>query len=223
MKTVVFFDINGTLIERDERTDLPFSGAVDEVLGIKNAMKGVNTAARSDKDVFLEILTNQNIKFTESLWAKFLEVYKSKLESYKFSDVWRENADAVDFVEKLSKTSVYMSLITGELSMGAEYKLEKIGLWKYFKSGGFGEDGLTRTEIADAALEKAKSDIGDSIDSIWVIGDTVLDIKTARHLGGKVISIATGANTEAELKALYPDYLINRFDEIEIKRLLTEQ
>lgn len=222
MKTVIFFDINGTLIERDERTDLPFSNAVDEVLDIKNAMKGVNTAARSDKDVFLEILTNHSIKFTDKLWARFLEAYKYKLEMYKTSDVWRENVDAVAFVEKLSKTPVYLSLITGELSMGAQYKLEKIGIWNYFKSGGFGEDGLTRSEIADAALEKAKSDIGDSIESIWVIGDTSLDIKTARHLGGKIISIATGANTEAELKALYPDYLINRFEEIELNRLLTE-
>jgi phosphoglycolate phosphatase-like HAD superfamily hydrolase len=223
MKTIVFFDINGTLIERDERTDLPFSNAVDEVLGIKNAMKDVNTAARSDKDVFLEILTNHNMKFTEALWDKFVDAYTLKLEAYKFTDVWRPNADAIEFVEKLANTSVYMSLITGELSMGAQYKLEKIGLWKHFKSGGFGEDGLTRSEIADAALEKAKMDIGDSIDSIWVIGDTLLDIKTARHLGGKVISIATGANTEAELKALYPDDLINRFEEIDINRLLTEQ
>lgn len=223
MRIVVFFDINGTLIERDERTDLPFSNAVDDVLGIKKTMKGVNTAARSDKDVFLEILANHNVKYTESLWAKFLEVYKLKLEEYKFTDVWRQNVDAVAFVEKLAQTPVYLSLITGELSMGAEYKLEKIGLWKYFKSGGFGEDGLTRSEIADAALEKAKSDIGDTFESIWVIGDTLLDIKTARHLGGKVISIATGANTEVDLKALYPDYLINKFEEINIKTIMTER
>lgn len=223
MKTVIFFDINGTLIERDERTDLPFSNTVDDVLGIKNAMKGVDTAARSDKDVFLEVLTNHKMKFTEGMWTKFLETYELKLEEYKFTDVWRENVDAVKFVERLAQTPVYMSLISGELSMGAKFKLEKIGLWQYFKSGGFGEDGLTRSEIADAALEKAKNEIGDPIDSIWVIGDTLLDIKTARHLGAKIISIATGANTEAELKALYPDYLINRFEEININEILTEK
>lgn len=220
MKPIIFFDINGTLIERDHRTDLPFSIAVDELLGLKNAMKEINTAARSDQDVFREVLALNTVPYTEDLWNKFLNLYAEQLERLSESDIWRPNVDAIEFVKKLSKLDVHMALITGELSIGATYKLKKIGIWSYFMTGGFGEDGLTRFEIADAALEKVTAMTGEASKSVWVIGDTLLDIKTARHLGAKVISIATGANTEAELKALYPDALIHRFSDIELSKIL---
>lgn len=223
MKPIVFFDINGTLIERDQRTDLPFIKAVDELLGMKNTMKGIDTAARSDQDVFREALSKSGVTYTEKLWLKFLTLYETHLNQYAQDDIWRPNVDAVEFVERLSKFNVTLALITGELSMGAAYKLKKIGLWSYFFTGGFGEDGLTRFEIADAALEKVKKQTDEKIQSIWVIGDTVLDIKTARHLGAKVISIDTGANTEAELKAMYPDQLIHKFSEIELKTLIHDR
>jgi len=68
MKPLIFFDINGTLITRDARTDLPFSRAVDRFLGSEDGMAGVDTSARSDKDVFMEVLTNHKKQFTERRW-----------------------------------------------------------------------------------------------------------------------------------------------------------
>lgn len=217
MNTIVFFDINGTLIERDSRTDLPFSEAADAVLGKSKVMDGVDTAARSDKDVFLEVLEKQNIPFSNSLWEKLLEAYEGKLESYKETDVWRANVDCVSFVKTLSQNeSLSLALITGELSLGAAYKLKKIGLWDCFETGGFGEDGLRRFDIAKAALKKAEESFGKKFDAIWVIGDTVLDIQTARHLGAKVIAIATGAHSKAMLSKHAPDYLIDRFSDLPV-------
>lgn len=214
MKSLIFFDINGTLIKRDSRTDIPYSIAIDKYLSIVNGMDGVNTSARSDKDVFLEVLGKNNISFTEELWEGFLEEYEKQLDEFKDTDVWRENADAIRFVNMLSETDHKLSLITGELSIGARYKLEKLDLWCYFPTGGFGEDGLRRFDIALSALEKAKILYGDTFDDIYVIGDTILDIQTARHIGAKVISIATGSNTSVELAEHNPDYLIERFEEV---------
>ncbi|MCK8060717.1 MULTISPECIES: HAD family hydrolase [unclassified Fusibacter] len=215
MKALIFFDINGTIIKRDSRTDLPYSDAIDEYLNLTGGMEGINTSARSDKDVFHEVLDRNNLEFTDDLWEGFLNVYENHLKAYETSDVWRENADAVPFIKALSKSDHLLTMITGELSIGAEYKLRKLGVWKYFPTGGFGEDGLKRFEIADAALEKAKSIYGTDFDQMYVIGDTLLDIQTARHLGAKVIAIATGSNTKEELAALNPDYLIESFKEIE--------
>ncbi len=212
MNNLIFFDINGTIIKRDSRTDLPFSNAIDKLFKTEDIMHGINTSARSDKDVFYEVLEKLKLDFTENLWNSFLDMYVCELEEYKTTDVWRENADAISFIEELAKTDHKLSLITGELSIGAEYKLKKLGVWKYFESGGFGEDGLKRFDIADSALKKANELY--EYDNIFVIGDTLLDIRTARHLNAKVISIATGSNTREELKELNPDYLINEFKEI---------
>lgn len=215
MSKLIFFDINGTIIKRDSRTDIPYQKAIELFLNVENGMEGVNTSARSDKDVFMEVLSNFVETFTEEKWAAFLKIYEEQLEAFKTTDVWRSNVDAVTFIEKLAETDHKLSLITGELSIGARYKLEKINVWHHFPTGGFGEDDLTRFGIADKALEKAKALYGDDFDEIYIIGDTLLDIRTARHLGAKVISITTGSNTKEELLAENPDYIIDRFEEIE--------
>ncbi len=214
MSTLIFFDINGTLIKRDARTDLPYTYALNKLLGVENSMDGINTSARSDKDVFLEALEKQDRQFSETLWSEFLVLYQEQLEQFKTSDVWRENVDAISFVEKLSSVLPTLSLITGELSIGAQYKLEKLGIWNHFPTGGFGEDDLTRFGIADRALEKAIAHYGQTFDQLIIIGDTLLDIKTARHLGAKVISITTGSNTKEELQTLSPDMIIDSFAEL---------
>lgn len=216
MPTLICFDINGTLIARDSRTDLPYANAVDKLLGKENAMEGVDTSARSDQDVFMEILRNHQVAYTEELWREFLGLYEEALEAWKDTDVWRGNVDAVSFVHELAESGRYhLDLITGELTMGAAYKLGKLGIWHHFPVGGFGEHGLRRFDIAEHAVLTAKAHYGvESYDEIFVIGDTILDIRTARHLGGKVVSIATGSNTRVELEAEGPDQLIGRFEEI---------
>lgn len=212
MRKIIFFDINGTLIERDSRTDLPFSYAIDSLLGMENAMAGVDTAARSDQDVFMEVLRNHKVEYTDVLWTAFLDLYLAQLSIFEKSDVWRPNADCIEFLKFLEDKPYELGLVTGELSIGAAYKLKKIGLWQYFAGGGYGEDGLKRFEIAEAAVKKFNAD--PERDEIWIIGDTILDIETARHIGGKVVSIATGAHTKEVLSPYKPEYLIRRFSEI---------
>ncbi|MEA1973965.1 MAG: HAD hydrolase-like protein [Bacillota bacterium] len=215
MKSLIFFDINGTIIERDKSTDLPYIEAANELLFTTNSMLHIDNSARSDMDVFREILKNHDINYTDGLWNEFLVIYEKKLIKYSKTNIWRVNKDAKSFIEKLSKTNHKISMITGELEIGSKYKLEKINVWKYFPVGGFGEDNISRLGIAEVALKKAISHYKNDFDEIYVIGDTLLDIKTARHIGAKIISITTGSNTKKELKTLNPDYIINKFKEIE--------
>ena len=214
MKPLLFFDINGTLITRDERTDLPFSQAVDRFLDSKGGMDGIDTSARSDKDVFMEVLANHKIQFTERQWDFFLSLYEEELKSFASSDIWRPNADAFPFVKSLSEKGYPLALITGELSVGAEYKLRRIGLWEDFIAGGFGEDALRRFEIAEAARDKAEKKLGTLPDTLYVIGDTVLDIRTARHLNAQAVAITTGSHSREKLLKENPDYCIDSFKEI---------
>lgn len=215
MGTLILFDVNGTLIMRDSRTDIPYSQAVDLLLGTDNAMKGVDTSARSDRDVLMEVLRREGVDYTESLWSRFMDIYVSKLEEFRTTDVWRANADAVPFVRKLSKAGYTMVLITGELSVGAEFKLTKIGIWDRFLTGGYGEDGLRRFDIADSAIRKVQALTGRQFESMFVMGDTVLDIETARHLGAESVAITTGSHSRKELLEAGPDHCIDRFGEVE--------
>jgi phosphoglycolate phosphatase-like HAD superfamily hydrolase len=212
---LIFFDINGTLVLRDERTDIPFSTAIDTLLGVTDAMKGVDTSARSDKDVFLEVLERNGKAFSNGRWDEFLRLYIKELEKFAATDVWRENVDAVWFVRALKARGYILALVTGELSVGAEYKLKKLGIWDCFLTGGYGEDGLKRFEIADSALAKVKKMHERDFKAMYVIGDTVLDIETAAHLGARSIAITTGSHSREKLLAAGPDYCIDKFREVE--------
>ena len=215
MEELILFDVNGTLIKRDSRTDIPYSSAVDELLGTENAMQGVDTSARSDRDVLLEVLGNHGVPYGAELWARFMKLYTGKLEEYRETDVWRPSGDAVPFVKRLHRTGYTLALITGELSIGAEYKLRKTGIWHCFTAGGYGEDGLKRFQIADAALAKVRETTGRDYQSRFVIGDTVLDIQTARHLGAVSIAITTGSHSREKLLGENPDRCIDSFGELE--------
>ncbi|MFO7897174.1 MAG: haloacid dehalogenase-like hydrolase [Candidatus Cloacimonadales bacterium] len=221
MERIIFFDINGTIIQRDARTDLPYELAIDDYLQLENGMKGVDTSARSDKDVFREVLQNCGKEFSEPLWQGFLAVYQAYLEKYSKTDIWRANVDVKEWLAEISSSEFKLALISGELSLGAEYKLRKLGVWHYFACGGFGEDGLQRFQIADAALARAEKLYQCKFEQIIVIGDTILDIKTARHLQGKIISIATGSNSYEELAEQKPDLLVRNFSEIDLSAILT--
>lgn len=212
--TLLFFDINGTLIVRDDRTDIPYSNAINTLLQTTNAMEGVDTSARSDKDVFIEVLQRKNKAFSEELWKTFLTLYQKELEGFYNSDVWRANADAVPFIHALYQKGYVLALISGELAIGAEFKLKKIGVWDCFVTGGFGEDGLRRFDIADTALRKIKEVTQTNFVSMYVIGDTILDIQTARHLNAKSIAITTGSHSREKLLTEKPDYCIDSFCEI---------
>ncbi len=215
MKALIFFDINGTILERDSRTDLPYYQAVDELLGAKDAMAGIDNSARSDQDVFREALAKNGINYSDRLWQRFLKLYESKLKHFADDDIWRQNVDAVPFIKKLAHSNHALSLITGELKVGAQYKLQRVGVWQHFPNGGFGDDALTRYQIAETALQRARTHYDAHFDEVYIIGDTLLDIKTARHIGAKIISITTGSNTRDELMTLRPNYIIDRFAEIE--------
>ena len=215
MDDLILFDVNGTLIKRDSRTDIPYSSAVDELLGTENAMQGVDTSARSDRDVLLEVLRNHRVPYSEELWARFMELYTGKLDEYRETDVWRPSGDAVPFVKRLHSEGYTLALITGELSIGAEYKLRKIGIWHCFTAGGYGEDGLKRFQIADAALEKVREATGRDYQSRFVIGDTVLDIQTARHLHAVSIAVTTGSHSREKLLSENPHRCVDRFSELE--------
>ncbi|MGM0378392.1 MAG: HAD family hydrolase [Bacillota bacterium] len=211
MSKLIFFDVNGTLIQRDKNTDNSFENAADILLNTKNSMKTVDTSGRSNQDIFNEILKKHNRSFNNKLWNDFLKIYKNELEKSKNTDIWRKNVDILSFLKKLESTDYKLGLITGELKIGAKFKLKKVGLWKYFPIGGFGNDSITRVGIAKSALKKAENFYKTSFEKIYVIGDTINDIECGKAIGAKTISITTGAHSLKKLKSKNPDLIISNF------------
>ena len=211
MNKLIFFDVNGTLIQRDKNTDNSFENAADILLNTNNSMKTIDTSGRSNRDIFNEILNKHDRSFNHKLWENFLKIYKKELEKSKNTNIWRKNTDILSFLKKLESSDYKLGLITGELEVGAKFKLKKVGLWKYFPVGGFGDDSKTRIGIAKSALRKAENFYKTSFDKIYVIGDTINDIECGKSIKAKTISITTGAHSLEKLKSKNPNLIINNF------------
>ncbi len=105
------------------------------------------------------------------------------------------------------------ALLTGNLSVAAQTKLETVGLWHYFADApnAFGEISHDRRELAHEAgkLFNQRYDYTFLPAQFIVIGDTPNDIDCARAFGAKVIAVATGKNqTKEKLIEHAPDFLL---------------
>jgi phosphoglycolate phosphatase-like HAD superfamily hydrolase len=64
--------------------------------------------------------------------------------------------------------------------------------------------------VAHVALRQVRHHVHahHAADSIWIIGDTPLDVRCARAIGAKAVAVATGSHTLDQLRAAEPDLLL---------------
>src|SRR5690606_26653327 len=105
-----------------------------------------------------------------------------------------------------SRDDVLLGLLTGNTRKGAEIKLAHYGLEQYFGFGGFGDEHLDRIDVAREALALAQGRLAKPVDPdrVWVIGDTPGDVRCGRAIGARVVAVATGDSSHAELAATNP-------------------
>jgi phosphoglycolate phosphatase-like HAD superfamily hydrolase len=115
------------------------------------------------------------------------------------------------------RQDVLLALGTGNLERGARIKLEPGRLNDYFSFGGFGSDAEARVEVLRAAVTRAEERTGHLYRArdVFVIGDTVLDMKAGRAIGATTVAVASGHGEEGLLLASGPDIFMKSFLEAE--------
>lgn len=96
------------------------------------------------------------------------------------------------------------SVLTGNTRPASEIKIQAFGLDEHldFEIGAYGTDADTRADlvaIARQRAEHARSHPYTAADTV-LIGDTPNDVAAALDGGARIIAVATGKNTVAELK-----------------------
>jgi phosphoglycolate phosphatase len=149
--------------------------------------------------------TNENI-------ASFLDTYVHFLSLELPRRAGQVLPGVVELLEKLkTRPGLILALLTGNISRGAQLKLEHYGVWHFFEFGAFADDHHDRNQLGPFAQARAREKHGDEFqaDQIDVIGDTPLDIECGRAFGARTIAIATGSWPRQELAAHRPDYLFD--------------
>ena len=210
---ILLFDIDGTLILSGGAGRRAFEKVFLEVYGIPGSMHGFEPQGKTDTLITIELVKKYlNRTPSDEEISLILKKYCEYLVTeVKNSPGYRVLPGVLDALEKLhSNKNTILGLATGNIRCGAEIKLARADLMKYFEFGVYG-DTDDRTELLQKAKQigqKIASDKGINGTRTIVVGDTVRDVKAAREAGLEVVLVTTGPEPVELLKKAKPDLIV---------------
>jgi phosphoglycolate phosphatase len=203
VKTVVCWDIDGTLLTTARAGVFALEEAAREVCGAEPDFAELRTSGLTDAEVAaVAIETCTGRAGDASTVAAFLRAYEHHLPERL---PWRSGSvlpGVKDILDDLAaRPDVACLLLTGNTAAGARAKLSHYGLEGYFAGGAFCGDGEDRETIAGRARELARRHLnrGPADDRVFVVGDTPADVRCGLAIGARTIGVASGEYEEEEL------------------------
>ena len=212
---ILLFDIDGTLVNTSGSGQQALKVAFAEIFDCPPPEK-IDTAGRTDRGIAQELFLAQAIDNSHGNWVRFRDAYLRHLADQMSRHEGFVLPGVVSLLEELGRRSdVSLGLLTGNVQDGARIKLTHFGLHDHFHFGGFGERHPERNAVAEEALLAARQTVAEPVelDRVWVIGDTVLDIQCARHIGARAVAVATGFQDRRDLAEQTPDLLLDDLDD----------
>jgi len=223
MIRLVLFDIDGTLVHTGGAGIEAFRRTFAELFNARDGIEKLKFAGRTDVSLVREFFSIHKIAETAQNFELFFEQYVFRLDHVLAQNQTDICPGVVEFIHALRQLPQppMIGLLTGNIRLGAEIKLRHFDLWKEFEMGGFADDNEERDKIAAAAKARASRLLKHELrgEEIVVIGDTPLDIRCGRAIGAKVLAVATGGATLAELINHKPDWAVEDLTQITAKEI----
>jgi phosphoglycolate phosphatase len=211
---LVLWDIDHTLIETRGIGGQVYAEAFAKVTG-RPLEKMPELAGRTEPVIFRDALKVNGIETGEDLYAEFAAEqargYAAHLDELR--DRGRALPGAAEALRELShRTDVIQSVLTGNTRPSSEIKLRAFDLHRYldFDIGAYGTDDDTRANLVGVARQRAKKahDVAFDGDATVLVGDTPNDVAAALASGARIIAVATGKDTVADLSAAGADTVL---------------
>ena len=207
MKTLLLWDIDGTLIQSGGAGERALAIALREEFGIAGSLEDIEFSGRTDGWIARQVLAKFALPTSQETVDRYLARYLRALPRELFNPEARLLPGVRDLVTTLDKRpDVAQGLLTGHLQRGAEIKLRHHELWTHFPFGAFADDAELRNELGPHAVRRANShhSVEFSSERVFVIGDTPHDIACGKAIGACTVGVATGRFTVEELNACAP-------------------
>ena len=223
-KRLLLFDIDGTLISSAGAGVQSLKLVLTERFGIADDLHDIEIAGMTDSGIVVSILKKHRIPATNENITAFLDSYVHFLSQELPRRRGQLLPGVLELLERVkSRPHLVLALLTGNVSRGAQLKLEHYGVWHFFEFGAFADDHHDRNELGGFARARAKEKHGRefSPEETDVIGDTPRDIACGKAFGARTIAIATGTWSREELAKHQPDFLFDDLSNVdEVMRVL---
>jgi phosphoglycolate phosphatase len=203
--TVLFWDIDGTLLTTGKAGVPAWEAAVLEATGREFQLSSIRVPGLTDYQIAVKTFELLSVEADDVLVRRMVKRYEELLPSMLPLKNGRVLPNVREILESMrGRSDVRSYLLTGNTRGGARAKLTHYNLFHYFIDGAFAEDAGNRSTIAGRALKLAR-DAGPVADEgLFVIGDTPHDVECANAIGARTVAVATGGYTLEELESHRP-------------------
>src|SRR5687767_3979857 len=203
--TVLFWDIDGTLLTTGKAGVPAWEAAVREVVGRDFELSSIRVAGLTDYQIAQRTFEMLGVEPSDATVRTMVRRYEELLPTSLPAKRGSVLPNVREILEHLApRTDVRSYLLTGNTRGGARAKLTHYKLFHFFPDGAFAEDAGERATIAARALELARRAGPVADNAVFVIGDTPHDIHCANAIGAKTIAVATGGYSADELATHHP-------------------
>jgi phosphoglycolate phosphatase-like HAD superfamily hydrolase len=205
MRTVLLFDIDGTLVSTGGAGRRAMVGAFIELHQASNVFEKLSFAGMTDRAIARHGLQAAAVSPTDVEIDRLLDTYLGLLQAeLARSEGYRILPGVAKVLAALEgKPNVAVGLGTGNVRRGAYAKLARGAIDTAFAFGGFGCDAEDRIELLRAGARRGAEQLGASLEEcqVVVIGDTPKDVAAAKGIGAPCIGVTTGGFSTADLSA----------------------
>jgi phosphoglycolate phosphatase len=205
--TVLFWDLDGTLLLTGRAGLFAFEEALEEVTGVSASLEELSTPGLTDAGVAKLVLEHAGQEADPATVEAVLRSYERRLPASlprrrgKVLEGVREVLEDLD-----GREDVQSFLLTGNTPDGARAKLAHYGLDRFFRGeGAFCIDHGSRVDIARRAVPLANG-----AEHVYVIGDTPADVECGKAIGARTIAVASGWHSVEDLRAAEPWTVLER-------------
>jgi phosphoglycolate phosphatase len=220
---LVLFDIDGTLLRRagpHHREALV--AAIRRVTGLDTTTDGIPVHGMLDPDIITLMMRAAGAS-PALIRRSMPDVSRSAEANYvrRCPGLERKVCPGVRrLLWRLSRRSVPLGLVTGNLPRIGWKKLERAGLKHHFRLGAFAGMSKDRAGLVRNAVREARR-LGLILPDakISLIGDAPADVRAALATGVQSIAVSTGISTPEELAAESPHLLLEDLRSLPFERL----